>query len=928
MQVWKEIKEYDRQRELSILRRIHGAMSEESRFPIVRYGLNLSYFVLYKIFFPSSRMVTERPRPAAAGKAHPYSLKDFKEIGGKPENTSGVMGKVCTVLASFSADGKIPERVVFAAREYAKVSDYILIVGDYDLKDASGISEIEPYVNCVCYKRHGQYDSGSWSRGIWYLRKKGLLDDFDYLVLANDSSYGPVSPLAEMYAEMDAKGTDFWGVTDNVDIRKHIQSYFIAFRKKVFTDDIFLAYYSNLPKKLSFEDAVAFETHITSALSDKFTYSVLLEGYSENIRGVYTGNHNPTIWSADLMRSGSPFLKVKALNGGFGADGAQSPLDALDYVKGINPQLSRIIDDDLGDRFLSYDSHEYRCLPDSIGYMLKDVSVVSFDIFDTLLMRPFMSPPDLFSYMEQKYGLYGFRLKREQAEREARKLYPNGEVTLDEIYASAEESIRPYKDLELETELELIMPHPNGKKYYEQARAAGRKVVCTSDTYFSGETIRKMLDKCGFGDFDAYFLSCERRDNKGGDIFNIVIEEMGCDPKDILHIGDNPMADYTCPINHGLRALGIWRAVDLFIQMPTNDKFLRFNTKNNLLSTTIYIAQIARYRMAVDKSVSAMFDIGYCLAGPIVCSYLGYIRDQVRYHGIDRLFFASRDGCVLNGLFNRFFAAGTGARGEYVYLSRYVGINSMLDFMGEASYLELLLEAASEDLEGISVSEDYLSNLAVFEGHRTELERWSEGRRSNFIRHLESCADGASRIAVVDMFTSKMSAYHFAKDALGDSVVLAINAGLIAPNRSVPNVSFMDAPVTGLMDEITLMEELITSPEPPVMYIGRDLKPVFGSDDLRSGDDVKEILSGAEAFVEDYVGAFGVDSRPSMMSMDVCLSLLRHYMRYASDADILILRSMKHSADAKGTKEPISIADMVERIRNRSAEEEILVNPL
>lgn len=34
--------------------------------------------------------------------------------------------------------------------------------------------------------------------------------------------------------------------------------------------------------------------------------------------------------------------------------------------------------------------------------------VISFDIFDTLLLRPFIKPTDLFWYIETKYNIKGF----------------------------------------------------------------------------------------------------------------------------------------------------------------------------------------------------------------------------------------------------------------------------------------------------------------------------------------------------------------------------------------------------------------------------------------------------------------------------------------------------------------------------------------
>lgn len=72
-------------------------------------------------------------------------------------------------------------------------------------------------------------------------------------------------------------------------------------------------------------------------------------------------------------------------------------------------------------------------------------NVISFDIFDTLILRPFLEPKDLFIFLDKKYmelskknGLLLFSKIRSDAEKEVRKLIfletGQTEVTIDEIY--------------------------------------------------------------------------------------------------------------------------------------------------------------------------------------------------------------------------------------------------------------------------------------------------------------------------------------------------------------------------------------------------------------------------------------------------------------------------------------------------------------
>ncbi|MBP5762290.1 MAG: hypothetical protein J6W48_04865, partial [Lachnospiraceae bacterium] len=51
---------------------------------------------------------------------------------------------------------------------------------------------------------------------------------------------------------------------------------------------------------------------------------------------------------------------------------------------------------------------------------LSEYSVISFDVFGTLIFRPFSDPADLFYILGEKFGILDFRNKRILAERKAR----------------------------------------------------------------------------------------------------------------------------------------------------------------------------------------------------------------------------------------------------------------------------------------------------------------------------------------------------------------------------------------------------------------------------------------------------------------------------------------------------------------------------
>ncbi|AOY82287.2 HAD-IA family hydrolase [Moorena producens JHB] len=65
-----------------------------------------------------------------------------------------------------------------------------------------------------------------------------------------------------------------------------------------------------------------------------------------------------------------------------------------------------------------------------------------------------------------------------------------------------------------------------------------------SDMYLPLSVIKKILRSSGYDESDKVFLSSAIGKTKfTGDIYPYVVEQLGCNPEDILHIGDNYHSD-------------------------------------------------------------------------------------------------------------------------------------------------------------------------------------------------------------------------------------------------------------------------------------------------------------------------------------------------------------------------------------------------
>jgi lipopolysaccharide biosynthesis protein len=87
------------------------------------------------------------------------------------------------------------------------------------------------------------YDFASWKAG---LEATANWRDYDEVVLCNDSVYGPLSPLSDAFRAMDQVDCDFWGITECLEVKRHIESYYLVFRKPVIASHVFADFWRDL----------------------------------------------------------------------------------------------------------------------------------------------------------------------------------------------------------------------------------------------------------------------------------------------------------------------------------------------------------------------------------------------------------------------------------------------------------------------------------------------------------------------------------------------------------------------------------------------------------------------------------------------------------------------------------------------------------
>jgi rhamnosyltransferase len=222
-----------------------------------------------------------------------------------------VFMKRAVVFAHYDKQNIIDDYVVYYLKALKEISDEIIFVSCCESLDTGKIDDI---VSKTIAEKHDEYDFGSYKRGYLYLKER--LNEFDELVFVNDSCYGPFFPLKNVFDEMDKKDCDFWGITKNnfgykksrfkfFVKRPHIQSYFISFKKNVFTSKIFNNFMQSITVQKSKRDIISkYEIGLSELLYENyFKYDVYINAF-ENIN-----NSAILKWRQLINDYKMPFLK-------------------------------------------------------------------------------------------------------------------------------------------------------------------------------------------------------------------------------------------------------------------------------------------------------------------------------------------------------------------------------------------------------------------------------------------------------------------------------------------------------------------------------------------------------------------------------------------------------------------------------------------
>lgn len=312
--------------------------------------------------------------------------------------------------------------------------------------------------------------------------------------------------------------------------------------------------------------------------------------------------------------------------------------------------------------------------------------VITFDMFDTLIERKVEFPQHIFRVIDYqlkwKYEMdIDFYKRRIEAEKKAR-LYENKEVTIDEIYRyfdlEDEENVNLIKKLEIEIELLLIKRKDDIYKIFQYCKELGKDIYVISDMYLGVDILKKILKKNGYCGFKNVYVSCEYRKTKihKGELFLHFLKQEEIKPSDVLHIGDNYLADYKMPKKIGINAYLINSNLSEVIY--NKPSFIKNDIDYKLLNGWL--------KKRMSNLTGDDFKLGYEVFGPLLYSFTSWLIECCKKKKITKIFFMSRDGYVMKKSFDIFEI--NEIKGEYFYISRQALMPALYQY--DSSAIDML----------------------------------------------------------------------------------------------------------------------------------------------------------------------------------------------------------------------------------------------
>lgn len=508
---------------------------------------------------------------------------------------------------------------------------------------------------------------------------------------------------------------------------------------------------------------------------------------------------------------------------------------------------------------------------------IKQSDIISFDLFDTLIVRNVLSSTDVIELTaeileENGVGISDFINRRISAEKElsngkAPRLVDIYDAVLSDNHTQSVTSDW-LAELEYKTDVSLLQPRKEMVDLIQTIKGMGKQIYITSESYYSNNQIEQILSSCRIGGIDKIFVSCEYGMGKTSGLYEKVINF--ANSRNILHIGDDIVADVEAAGRSGIKAFQIYSAAELLDAVGGLNLIEDLQDISDKIRIGMFAANIFNSPFQFESEekrihVDDAADVGYLFCAPMILDFAYWFGQQAKKLNTSNVLFCARDGYLLQRFYSKLYPE---AKTNYLLTSRISAIRAGVSDETDIAYIDSMkfsgdveenlkvrfgIDTGSIDIEDIGVEANGLLK------YKKSILSTAQVKRQNNRKYIESLSLDDKPIALFDFVAKGTSQMYIQKLIPNDIYGVYFlqlepefmkNKGL----KITPFYTEAERDKSAIFDNYYILETLLTSPEASVDEFDNDGQPVY-AEETRSKKDIACIMRAQNGIIE-YVDKY------------------------------------------------------------------------